>query len=87
MLREDELEVGGSEMVAESKDVGKGGGGHAEEDVLQVDDEEGCSHDAQELDERETRTCRREYSVQSGEQQSKQVASSKQGKAAKRIAA
>ena len=63
MLREDELGVGGgSEMVAESKDVGEDGGGHAEEDVLHVDDEEGCSHDAQVLDERETRTCRAMYS-------------------------
>ena len=55
MLREDELEIGGSEMVAESEDVGEGDGRHAEEDVLHVDDEEGCSHDAQELD-GETRT-------------------------------
>lgn len=62
MLGEDELEVGGMEMVAEFKDVGEGGGGHAEEDVLHVDDEEGCSHDAQKLDEREMRTCRANYS-------------------------
>ena len=48
MLCEDELEVGGGgiEMVAESEDVGQGTGRHAEEDVLDVDDEEGCSHDA-----------------------------------------
>ena len=57
MLREYELEVGGFEMVAEFEDVGKGDGGHAEEDVLHVDDKEGCSHDIQKLDERETRTC------------------------------
>ena len=61
MLREYELEVGGMEMVAEFEDVREGDGGHAEEDVLHIDDEEGCSHDAQKLDERETRTCRAKY--------------------------
>ena len=61
VLREDELEVGGVEMVTEFKDVGEGGGGHAEEDVLDVDDEEGCSHDALKLDEGETGTCRANY--------------------------
>ena len=37
MLSEDEGEVGGFEMVAEVEDVGEGGGGYVEEDVLHVD--------------------------------------------------
>ena len=62
MLGEDELEVGGGvEVVAEVEDVGEGEGGHAEEDVLDVDDEESCGHDARELDGRGWRTCRVEY--------------------------
>ena len=49
------------EMVAEFEDVGEGDGGHAEEDVLDVDDEEGCSHDARQLDGRGMGTYRAEY--------------------------
>lgn len=56
MLGEDEGEVGGLEVVAEFEDVGKGEGGHVEEDVLHVDDEEGCSHVAQVLEERDRGT-------------------------------
>lgn len=45
MLGEEEGEVGGLEVGAEGEDVGEGGGGHVEEEVLHVDDEEGCGHD------------------------------------------
>lgn len=44
VLGEDEGEVGGFEMVAEVEDVGEGGGGHVEEDVLHVDHEQDGSH-------------------------------------------
>lgn len=44
MLREDEREAAGFEVVAKFEDVGESGGGHVEEDVLHVDDEEDCSH-------------------------------------------
>lgn len=48
MLGEEEGEVGGLEVGAEGEDVGEGGGGHVEEEVLHVDDEEGCGHDDEE---------------------------------------
>lgn len=47
MLGEDEGAGGGLEVGAEVEDVREGGGGHVEEDVLHVDDEQGCGHDAQ----------------------------------------
>lgn len=45
MLREDEREGAGAEVLGEFEDVGEGGAGHGEEDVLHVDDEEDCGHD------------------------------------------
>lgn len=47
MLREDDGAVGGFDMGAEVEDIGEGGGGHVEEDVLHVDDDEGCGHGGQ----------------------------------------
>ncbi len=44
MLREDEREGAGAEVLGEFEDVGEGGAGHGEEDVLHVDDEEDCCH-------------------------------------------
>ena len=44
VLGEDEGEVGGFEMVAEVEDVGEGGGGHVEEDMLHVDYEQDGGH-------------------------------------------
>lgn len=38
MLREYEREGGGFEFVAEFEDVGKGDGGHVDEDMLHVND-------------------------------------------------
>ena len=46
MLGEDEGAIGGVEVVGEGEDVGKGGGGHVEENVLHVYDEEDCGHGA-----------------------------------------
>ncbi len=47
VLEEDEGAGGGFEVGGEGKDIGEGGGGHGEEDVLHVDDEEGGGHDGQ----------------------------------------
>ena len=61
VLGEQEGKVRGLEVGAEFEDVGEGGGGHVEEDVLHVDDEEDCGHGFQnrqvdrELDDREVR--------------------------------
>ena len=45
MLEEDEGADGGLEVGGEGEDVGESGGGHGEEDILHVDDEEGGGHD------------------------------------------
>ncbi len=47
VLEKDEGAGGGLEVGGEGEDVGEGGGGHGEESVLHVDDEEGGGHDGQ----------------------------------------